>query len=329
MATIGGDWPTLLDVSKRTDPDGKIGDIVEMLQQQNPILMDAPFYEGNLPTGHQVTQRTGLPAVFYRRINQGVPRSKSTTAQVTVTAANLEALSQIDERLAKLNGIKSAWAMSEEMSFVEAMNQQIAATMFYGSEVTVPEEFTGFAIQYSSLSANSGENILDAGGTGTDNTSMWLVTWAQNNASYMFYPKGAAGSLNQEDKGLLPVQDDSSNTYFAWTSQWIWQLGLCIADWQANVRIANIDTSNLFAESSAADLLKLMTKAYYKIPQRIVGRRVFYATRGVMAMLHIQAAQKSNVYLTAGEEEGRPKVSFLGIPIRAVDQLLETESRVT
>jgi hypothetical protein len=327
MPTIGGDWPTLLDVAKRSDKDGKIATIVEMLMQQNEILMDAPFYEGNLPTGHQVTQRTGLPAVYYRRINQGVPRSKSTTAQIIVTAANLEALSQIDERLAKLNGIQSAWAMSEELSFVEAMNQQVAATTFYGSEVSVPEEFTGLAIQYSSLTANSGENIIDAGGSGTDNASLWLITWGPQ-ASYMFYPKGATGSLSQTDKGLIPVTD-SAGTYFAWTSQWLWQLGMCVADWQSNVRIANIDVSNLVGESSAADILKLMTKAVHKIPKRITGRQVFYANRTLMAMLDIQAQQKSNVYLTVGNEEGRPKVSFRGIPIRSVDQLLENESRVT
>lgn len=328
MATIGGDWPTLLDVAKRTDPDGKIAPVVEMLQQQNEILLDAPFFEGNLPTGHQVTQRTGLPTVYYRRINQGVPRSKSTTVPVTVTAANLEALSQIDERLAKLNGIQSSWAMSEEMSFVEAMNQQVAETVFYGSEASVPEEFTGLAIQYASLSANSGENIIDAGGTGSDNSSIWLMTWSQQ-GSYMIYPKGASGSLSQEDKGLLPVTDGDGNTYFAWTSQWIWQLGMCVADWQANVRIANVDISNLVAETSAADILKLMTKAVHKIPKRITGRQAFYTNRTVMAMLDIQAQQKSNVYLTVGNEEGQPKVSFRGIPIRSVDQLLETEARVT
>jgi hypothetical protein len=158
--------------------------------------------------------------------------------------------------------------------------------------------------------------------------SLWLVTWGPQ-ASYFIYPKGGKGALFQEDMGLQLVLDDAGNPFRAYMSHWRWTPGLCIADWQSNVRIANIDVSNLVAEASAADLLKLMTKAVHKIPKRITGKQVFYANRTLMAMLDIQAQQKSNVYLTVGEEEGRPKVSFRGIPIRTVDQLLENESRVT
>jgi hypothetical protein len=45
-------------------------------------------------------------------------------------------------------------------------------------------------------------------------------------------------------------------------------------------------------------------------------------------MLDIQAMQKANLYLTVGQEEGQRKVSLRGIPIRLVDQLLETEATV-
>jgi hypothetical protein len=95
------------------------------------------------------------------------------------------------------------------------------------------------------------------------------------------------------------------------------------------VRIANIDVSNLVGESSAADILKLMTKAVHKLPQGIGGRDAFYCNNTVLTMLDIQAQQKANVYLNVGEEEGRPKVSFRGIPIRRVDQLTLTEATVT
>lgn len=329
MSTIGGSWPTLLDVSTRLDPNGAIAPIVEMLQQDNEILLDAPFIEGNLATGHQVTQRTGLPAVYYRRINQGVPASKSTTAQITETAANLEAFAKIDVRAAELNGgVGSQWMTSETVSFMEAMNQQVAETSFYGSEADTPEEFTGLALRYSSLSAASGENIIDAGGVGSDNTSAWLVTWGERATNFR-YPKGGKGGLIYEDLGRQVVRDASNNEFLAYMQNWRWQLGLCVENWQANVRIANIDVSNLVGESSAADLLKLMTKAVHKIPKAVRGRQAFYVNGTAFAMLDIQAQSKSNVYLTIGEEEGRPKVSFRGIPIRRVDQILETEDRVT
>src|SRR3569832_2430142 len=68
------------------------------------FLVVVVFVEGNLPTGHRVTIRTGLPQVYWRSINQGVPRSKSTTAQVDVSVGLLEAYSAVDKDLAELNG---------------------------------------------------------------------------------------------------------------------------------------------------------------------------------------------------------------------------------
>lgn len=330
MAVIGGDWPTLLDLTNRTDPDGKLAPIIEMLEQQNPILRDAPFFEANSVHGHQVTQRTGLPTVYYRRINQGIPRSKSTTAPIMETMANLEALAQIDKRQVQLNGgVGGSWMQSEEIAFVESMNQQIAETTFYGSEASVAEEFTGLAIRYSSLSATSGENILDAGGTSTDNTSVWLVHWGER-ATHFRYPQGANGALKMEDKGEQLATDDNGDQFFSFMSHWQWQGGLVVSDWGANVRIANIDVSNLVAESSAADIIKLMIKAMHKVPQRITGRPVFYTTGTVLGMLDIQARDAvANSGLTYETVDGRPYTSFRGIPIFRVDQLLEDETRVT
>jgi hypothetical protein len=327
MATaIGGDWPTLLDVQTRLDHNGATPEIVEMLQQTNEVLLDAPWFEGNLPTGHQVTQRTGLPAVYYRRMNQGVPHSKSTTAQITFAASMLEAMSKIDVRLVELNG--KGWMMTEEAAFAEAMNQQLAESIIYGSVGNNVDEFSGLATMYSDLTtAASKANILDAGGTGSDLTSIWLVTWGQH-GSHMFYPKGTQGALQYEDLGQHIATDDAGLEFMAFRGHWKMRPGFCVANWQANSRIANIDVSNIVNESSPADILKLMTKAVHKVPKHILGKKSFLVNRTVFTMLDIQAQNKSNVYLTVGEEEGRPKVSFRGIPIRTVDQITDAETRV-
>ena len=122
-ATLSTGALTLLDWAKRLDPDGKVPTIVEMLGQTNEILEDMVFREGNLPTGHRTTIRTGLPVVYWRMLNQGVPPSKSTTAQVDEQAGMLEAWSEVDKDLALLNGNVSAFRLSEAKAFLEAMNQ--------------------------------------------------------------------------------------------------------------------------------------------------------------------------------------------------------------
>ena len=123
---------TLADWAKRQDPDGKVPVVAELLSQSNEILEDAVFMEGNLPTGHRVVIRTGLPTVYWRSINQGVPRSKSTTAQVDESCGMLEAYAAVDRDLAMLNGNTAQFRLSEDTAFLEAMNQTQAGTMFYG-----------------------------------------------------------------------------------------------------------------------------------------------------------------------------------------------------
>ena len=177
MSAVGTSVLTLVDWAKRLDPNGKTAAIAEMLAQSNDILDDMSFVEGNLPTGHRSVIRTGLPTVYWRLINQGIPPSKSTTAQVDESTGMLEAYSEVDKDLAMLNGNTASFRLSESQAFIEAMNQEMAQTIFYGNSSTAPEEFNGLAVRYSSLSAVNGQNIINGGGSGSDNSSIWLVAW--------------------------------------------------------------------------------------------------------------------------------------------------------
>lgn len=328
MATLGATVLTLADWAKRIDPDGKTPNIVELLGQTNEILTDMLWMEGNLPTGHRTTVRTGLPTVAWRLLNQGVAKSKSTTAQIDEACGIMEARSEVDEDLAMLNGNSAAFRMSEAQAFIEAMNQEMAQTLFYGNSGLAPEEFTGLSIRYSLSTAANGQNVIKAGGSGSDNSSVWLVCWGGNTISGIF-PKGSKAGLIHEDLGLGDAFDASNNRYRAFMDRWQWKCGVALKDWRYVVRICNIDISNLVAESSAADLIKVMLKAIHRLPSQGMGRPVFYANRTVSEMLDIQAMAKTNVYLKVGEEEGVRKVSLRGIPIRTCDQLLETEATVS
>ena len=164
MAVLSGNALTLVDFAKRLDPDGKTPMIAELLAQNNEILTDMLFMEGNLPTGHRTTVRTGLPTVYWRLINQGVQPSKSTTAQVDEGIGMLESYSEVDRDLAELNGNVSSFRLSEAQAFIEAMNQEMASTFFYGNSGLDPEEFNGMAVRYNDLSADNAQNIIVGGG---------------------------------------------------------------------------------------------------------------------------------------------------------------------
>jgi hypothetical protein len=339
MATLSNTALTLADWAKRVDPEGRVPVVAELLAQSNEILEDALFMEGNMPTGHRVVIRTGLPAVYWRALNQGIPNSKSTTAQVDEACGILEARSEVDKDLAELNGNTAAFRLSEDQAFLEAMNQTQASTMFYGNPATDPKQYLGLAPRYGTISgAGNAQNILDAGGTSTDNTSIYLVVWGDNTV-FCPFPKGSKAGLMHEDLGEQTVYNADGTRMQAMATRYQWKNGLVVKDWRYVVRICNIDVSDLMAQTgtqaatAATAIIKLMARALYRIPNIKMGRPAFYMNRTVHSGLSLAALDKSQYVLKIEQgltEFGQPHswLSFLGVPLRCVDVLINTEARV-
>lgn len=337
MSTLGQSGKvTLLDIAKSQDPDGAVAAVAELLTQQNEILLDMPWFEGNLPTGHKGTIRTGLPSAVWRSMYQGVPPSKSVRAQVEDACGMLETRNEIDADAAMLNGNTAAFRMSEAISFIEAMNQAMAQSIIYGNQGVNPERFNGLAIRFGTISgAGNAQNIIDAGGVGSDNTSIYLVVWGKQTV-FGIYPKGSQAGLKHEDLGTIDAFDANQNRFRAVADWWQWKCGLHVKDWRYVVRICNIDVSNLVSETGAADLTKLLVRAFARIPYPSMGNAVFYANRTVKEMFSIQALNKSQNALSitealrqfGGVDVAMQELKFLGTPIRTVDQILTTEARV-
>ncbi len=323
---------TLADWAKRLDPDGKVPTIVELLSQTNEILTDMRWIEGNLPTGHRTTVRTGLPTVAWRLLNQGVTPSKSTTAQIDENCGMLEAWSEVDVDLARLNGNIASFRLSEARAFLEAMNQEMAGTLFYGNSGTAPEEFLGLSPRYSAISgASNGSHVLSGGGVASDNCSVWLIVWGENTVTGIF-PKGSKAGLIHDDYGEVTVEltaGIAGSRMRAFQERWQWKAGLTVKDWRYAVRIANIDVSNLVAKTSAADLTELMIKAMHRIPSLKLGRPAYYMNRTCYEMLDIQRRDDSATTLTLSTVDGVERSTFRGIPVNKCDQLLETEATVS
>ena len=340
MAVLSVVNPTLLDLAKRTDPDGRIADIVEILNETNEILMDMSWVEGNLPTGHRTTIRSGLPAPTWRKLYGGVQPTKSTTVQVTDNCGMLEAYSEVDKALADLNGNTAAFRLSEDKPHIEGISQEIADTIFYGNEGSEPEAFTGFAPRFNLTTASNGENIILGGGSDTDNASIWLIVWGPNTA-HGIVPKGSKAGLQMKDLGEVTIQDASngSNTgrMQAYMTHYRWDAGLAVRDWRYVVRIPNIDksalsrvyTSGAFA-SPSANLPDLMFQATRRVPSLSMGRAAFYMSRDIESWVFRQtAAAVQGSTLTVDQVGGVLTSRFHGIPIRRCDALSADEAVVS
>jgi len=329
MAALTANNPTLLDVAKRLDPEGKIAAIVEILNATNPVLDDLTFVEGNLPTGHRTTIRTGLPTPTWRKLYGGVQPTKSTTVQVTDSCGMLEAYAEVDKALADLNGNTAAFRLSEDAAHIEAMGQEMASTLFYGNEGTEPEAFTGLAPRYNSKSAQNADNIIDAGGTGSDNTSIWLCVWGPQ-TGFGIYPKGSTAGLQMTDKGQVTVEnvDGNGGRMEAYRTHYRWDAGLTIRDWRYFVRIANIDVSDLDTVANTKNIINWMIQASERIPELGKGRAAFYMNRRLREKLRLGILEKISTNLTWETVSGERVMTFDDIPVRRTDALVNTEARV-
>ncbi len=325
-------FPTLLDLAKRTDPDGSIADIVEVLANTNPIIGDAAAMEGNLPTGHRSTQRTTDPSGTWRLLNKGVPAEKSTTKQMDDTTGMLESYSQVDIALAKLNGNEAAFRASEDNGFVTGLSNTAATAIFYSNSKTDPEKMHGLAPRYGALTSGEyDDQIINGGGSGSDNTSVWLITWGPKYCT-LITPKGSMAGLQSQDLGQVTNVDSNGLMHEVYRTHFVWNLGLALIDFRYVIRICNIDDSNLTADgATGADLSDLMIDAYYARPTVAIGdvaNTVFYCNKTIAKFLHKQAQNKSNVNLTIDMPAGKPQVSFLDAPIHVCDALAIDEATI-
>ena len=327
---------TMADWAKRTTPDGGIDDVIDVLSGSNPFIADANVMEGNLPTGHQFTHRSTDPAGSWRLLNYGVAPEKSTTEQFTDFTAILETYSEVDKRVANLNGNEAAFRKSEDDAFLAGLPDTVATAMFYANHQTDPEQPHGLSPRYNSTSGDRANQIVDAGGSGSDNASIWLITWGPRACS-MIYPKGSQAGLQANDLGEQTITDSNGLKHQAYVTNFTWDVGLSLIDPRYVIRICNIDVSDLTTNaSSGCDLYEKMISAWVKRPTKAISmgkagmaKTIWYCNPTIMEYLWHQSRTPSNVMLRQDMAEGEPVLHFGGAPIHICDALVDTEDAVS
>lgn len=340
MATIGNSFLGLADVYKRTDAQRNVVPVIEALNIINPLMEDAVMVEANQGTKHLSTIRTGLPSVAWGKLYQGIPQSKSATQQVEDTTGFAEGLSTVDTRLLDISKDPAAIRMSEAEPYLEAMSQEITTNFFYADTATTPERFKGVAARYGVTGGSgAGNQIILAGGTGSDNTSIWFITHGPG--VKLIYPEGTTAGVSREDMGRQRITD-ATGAYYAKEEMFRQHIGVAVTDWRFNARIANLDVSDVAA--GTIDLYKFMRQAYYKLQVRrnrkienggmvSPGKTVLYMNRDMLQALDALSTNKGStdnyIRLTPDEVAGKEVMTYRGIPIRETDSLVNTETLVS
>ncbi|MCD7878516.1 MAG: hypothetical protein LUG16_01125 [Candidatus Gastranaerophilales bacterium] len=332
MATIGAKYLTLADKFKRTENGKTAAEIIEMMSETNELLQDANALQCNDGTNHITTVRTGLPSAVFRTLYGFVPSSKSTTEQVKDVTGMLETYSIVDVDLVEKCENPKLFRLSESSAFIEAMNQKLQETIFYGSIKENAAAFDGLTVRYSKKSTDTkkiGSNIIDAGGTGDDNTSIWFITWGDLHTS-LLYPQGSQAGVQHKDDGVLTETSTSGGKRKVYQDHFKMDVGLSVRDWRSTCRIANISISNL-ADSDAVDIEELLNEAYYKIRRyaKAGGRTCIYCNSTVLMYFEAQLKSKTNVNFTFKEYLDESILHYKNIPIRECEQITNEETLVS
>ena len=335
MAVLGTTYWNIIDTLKAGESD--TGDVVEALTQLTPFMQDANVITCNKGTKHVSNIRTGLPSVAWGALYQGIAQSKGNYTQVEDTTGFVEGLSSVDKRLLDLKPSEAGkLRMMEGQGFLEAIAQTVDSAIWYSNVNINGKQFHGLGPRYGTL---SNPQVVNGGGAGSDNTSIWFVTHGDMQTSILT-PENIPGGVTREDKGEQRILDASNNPFYVKEEMFTQHVGLTVKDWRFNARIANIDVSNVTAGS--VSLMALMRQAYFKLHGRrsykmeregqvSPGRTVIYMNKTMMEALD---AESTSVTLNAAlrlnkmEIQGEEVTTWRGIPIRETDALLNTETLV-
>lgn len=329
MATVNASYLSLADQAQRMNARGDIIQVINMLAEVNPIFSHALWTKCNEGRQHTTGMVSSLPAGTWTSLYQGIPNEKSRRTQVTDSTAMLESLSTVDTRLLALAKDPAQMRLEEASLFIEGMSQTFTDVLLYGDGTN--KTFLGLTPRFNSTTLQNGNQVVLGGGAGSDNTSVWIVTWSPMTCT-MIYPDGMEGlsmGVKREDKGEQRVLDGSSNAYYVMEDMFGICGGLSVRDWRYVTRIANLDVSALAAGS--VDTLGLLRTAFYRHEGRrnmIGGKTCIYARKEFIEALDEDMVDKTNVQLNYSEADGNFKAStsYRGFPIYEVDKIRINEA---
>lgn len=338
MPVLATTHPTMADLARQVGPDGGLMHIAEVLNQTNEVMNDMVWLPGNMTTGHRGLVRTGIPVPTWMKLNYGIQPTKSETALIEDQCALLGNYHEVAKELADLYPSAAEFRMTEASAIIEGFGQEIAQNIFYGNELSDATKFTGFAPRFNTLSATvqSSRNIVNAGGAGSNNASIWLVGWGPLTA-HGIYPKNSKAGLDHKDLGEQTSENFGGTglRMQIYRSYFTQKAGLHVRDWRFIVRIANIDVTQLRADPTTGgpDLIDLMAQALTKIPSRSNARFAWYANQTIIGFVSRQVPNKKNVLLSMQEIKDNTGMTtghtIGGIPLRRVDQLINTEAAIS
>jgi hypothetical protein len=341
MAAISGPYKSLSTLTAIRDSNGERpveAEVAEILEQNNPVDEVLLWRSTNRSKHHETLKRVKLPEVYERKVNQAIPYSKQERGMNAWNTVHLEAQAATDVMaLEGLNAAEQAFEkMDDARAFLQAMAIKRASLIFNGSADADVQRMGGIFDIYSTVNLATSaiaSQVVDAGGTGSDNTTMMLADLSANGI-FGIYPKESKNmGIKVENLGVgdVPALDINGNAGFirADRSQFGSDLGICVNDYTLSTRVANIDLSDLKGDS-APSITELALEMYYKAKNVGVGKKAIFLNSTLAFQWHLQDRRevKAGGQLSFEMIDGKKRMMFMGIPVIVCDAIANNYARV-
>ena len=335
MAAIGGaGFITLGDVA--SNKGHAASDIAEVLSQDNGILNYLPYREANKGKHHETQKRIKLPETYERKANEAIPRGKSLVGTDVFNCAHVETKVEVDKLI--LQGMspedkkKERWIQA--MGNIISLAHKQADLIMNGSNDTDVSRVGGLFDYYGTVNSSTSavaSQVIDCGGTGSDNTSMMLVSLGLG--VHGIYPKGSSfGIQSFDDKEIDIIANDlngNPSSFRGERERFELDHGLVIADYTRNARACNIDVSAL-SDGSGKDLFEILIALWHKAKFINAGQHAILVNSTIAQWLDLQAYRKVGAGGQLGymEIDGKEQLVFRRIPILTCDAISNAQARV-
>lgn len=336
MATeynINSQW-TLVERAKLAGPKGvRVGKIIDVMDKMGveDFMRDVPYFQANQGLRHRVIRTASRPTSTRRNFYQGVGETIQATQVVYEPVILFEQRSSIDEdELDTIENPKEA-RRQQIRGHLAGIQEDFVTACFTDDRTSGSEYINGFQTRLDTLSypGHTTETlpyVWDNGGSGSYTCSAYIVEWGPQ-ASHAIYPSGNAVRGSQfgiiyrnKGKEQKADSDNTANTFYAYVDQFKKWAGLVCNDARKVTRICNIarDRTNQYSFNEDVLIEALNHGHFNKAASRI------YMNPYIKTQVDIRAKDKSNVRWDTRDVFGKPITTFLGMPIRVLDETILT-----
>lgn len=319
---------TLVDLKQGHDPQGNVAKIIDTLWEhgQQDLMKDMKWMMADDLTTHSFLQTLYLPKGSFTGIGIGIPREKVGTKPVREDIFMLQGRSDIDVRLLRKSPNPEAFMANRNMLYLKGMLKNFNAQFFFGRSglalypVADEKAPQGILIRHNALSM--ADNVHNAGGTGSDLGSIYLVKHGEDGL-YLCFPRDGKDFITETPLPPHDAFDDLGNPYTVISTEYTIQFGICKADPLAVQRVCNIKkvgTANIFDED-------LVIRAIENLEN--TEGAVLYFPKAIHTQARITLKDKPNVYFTEDKAFGSGKIMHIqDVPCRKMGCLSLNETAV-